>query len=139
LGCRNVSKIYVPQGYQFDTLLEALHEYREIANHDKYKNNFDYNLTLILLNNMPYQNNGCLLLREDASIQSRIASVHYEFYEHLAGLDQTLAAHLDEIQCIVGNVTLNALPVIPFGHSQQPGLMDYPDGVDVMAFLTQVV
>ena len=136
LGCRNVSKMYVPRGYNFDALLEALHEYRDIVNHDKFKNNFDYNLTLILLNNMPYKNNGCLLLREDASIQSRIASVHYEFYDDAVQLDQSISAQLDEIQCIVGNIRLTSFPVIPFGQSQQPGLSDYADGVDLMAFLT---
>jgi hypothetical protein len=138
LGCRNVSKLYVPHGYRFDGLLEALHEYRDIVNHDKYKNNFDYNLTLIILNNMAYQNNGCLLLREDPSLQSRIASVHYEYYDDLADLDALLAARRDEIQCAVGNVQLNGLPTLPFGHSQTPGLDDYADGVDTMAFLVSV-
>ncbi|MEO6037082.1 MAG: acyl-CoA reductase, partial [Saprospiraceae bacterium] len=58
LGCRNVSKLYVPRGYNFEPLLEALHEYREIIHHDKYKNNFDYTLTLWVLNQIPYANNG---------------------------------------------------------------------------------
>jgi len=135
LGCRNVSKLYVPRGYQFDALLEALHAYREIVNHDKYKNNFDYNLTLLLLNNVPYHNNGCLLLHEDPSLLSRIASLHYEYYESPADLEQKLAVRQDEIQCVIGNLSLKNLPILQFGHSQQPGLRDYPDGVDVMGFL----
>lgn len=138
LGCRNVSKLYVPHGYHFDTLLEALHEYRELANHNKYKNNFDYNMTLYLLNQQPYLNNGCVLLREDPSLNSRIASVHYEYYNELFDLEKTLAAIQNDIQCVVGKVRLNDFSVLPFGQSQAPGLDDYADGVDVMAFLGSV-
>jgi hypothetical protein len=108
-----------------------------MAMHDKYKNNFDYNFTLFILNNMPHLNNGCLLLREDASLQSRIASVHYEYYDDLYELDALLATKTEEIQCVVGNVRLGTTPVLPFGSTQEPSLVDYPDGVDVMAFLTQ--
>ncbi len=139
LGCRNISKLYVPHGYHFDTLLEALHEYREIVNHDKYKNNFDYTLTLWLLNQIPYMNNGCLLLKEDSSLQARIASVHYEYYDDLAELDNLLEVHKEEIQCVVGHGSLQFTQMIPFGTSQEPGLTDYPDGVDVMEFLTTSV
>lgn len=138
LGCRNVSKIYVPHGYHFDTLLEALHEYRELIHHDKYKNNFDYNLTLFILNNIPCKNNGCLLLREESSLQSRIASVHYEYYDDLYDLDALLKEKSAEIQCVVTNIHLPDFPTVPFGKSQTPGLGDYADGVDVMEFLTSL-
>lgn len=138
LGCRNVSKLYVPHGYQFDTLLETLHEYRDIIHHDKYKNNFDYNLTLFILNNMPYHNNGCLLLREEPSLQSRIASVHYEYYGDLDELDELLARRRDEIQCVVGKVQVRGFSPLPFGQTQAPELSDYADGVDVMTFLTRL-
>ncbi|MCC6458977.1 MAG: acyl-CoA reductase [Saprospiraceae bacterium] len=138
LGCRNVSKLYVPKGYVFDPLLEALHEYRELANHDKYKNNFDYNLTLYLMNAMPYQNNGCVLLREDPTLASRIASVHFEYYEDLTELARQLGEHRDEIQCVAGAVALPGWNVLSFGQTQTPGLADYPDGVDVMTFLTNL-
>ena len=136
LGCRNVSKLYVPHGYHFDTLLEALHEYRDIVNHDKYKNNFDYNLTLLLLNQVPYKNNGCLLLKEDPALSSRIASVHYEYYDDLSDIDRLLAEKKDDIQCVVSNMQLRDFAALPFGKSQEPGLSDYADGVDVMRFLT---
>jgi len=135
LGCRNVSKIYVPHGYRFDFLLETLHEYREIIHHDKYKNNFDYNFTLLILNQIPHHNNGCLLLREDPSLPARIASVHYEYYDDLYDIDQLLAQRKDEIQCVVSKVRLRDFEAIPFGKSQEPGLSDYADGVDVMFFL----
>jgi len=135
LGCRNVSKLYVPHGYHFDALLEALHEYRDIVHHDKYKNNFDYNFTLLILNSQAYKSNGCLLLKEDPSLQSRIASVHYEYYDDLNDIDQLLAARKDEIQCVVSKVQLRDFAALPFGKSQEPRLEDYADGVDVMAFL----
>jgi hypothetical protein len=138
LGCRNVSKLYVPHGYQFDFLLETLHEYREIVNHDKYKNNFDYNFTLLILNKVPHLNNGCLLLTENASLRARIASVHYEYYDDVAELDEMLAARREEIQCVVGNTQITGFSVIPFGQSQEPGLSDYPDGVDIMQFLASL-
>ncbi|MEO6760407.1 MAG: acyl-CoA reductase, partial [Saprospiraceae bacterium] len=137
-GCRNVSKLYVPEGYDFGFLLETLHEYREIVNHNKYKNNFDYTLTLWLLNQVPYQNNGCLLLKEEKSLQARIASVHYEFYTGMAPLTAELQARKDEIQCVVGQCSLPPVPVLPFGKSQEPELEDYADGVDTLDFLTKL-
>jgi hypothetical protein len=136
LGCRNVSKLYVPHGYNFDALLEALHEYREIIHHDKYKNNFDYNFTLYIMNGLPHKNNGCLLLKEDTALHARIASVNYEYYDALQDLDALLAEKRDEIQCVVGKIKVNGFTVLPFGESQKPTLNDYPDGVDVMQFLT---
>lgn len=136
LGCRNVSKLYVPHGYHFDMLLETLHEYREMILHNKYKNNFDYNFTLYIINNIPHKNNGCLLLKEDTSLQARIASVHYEYYDDLHDLDAQLADHKNDIQCVVSNVQLPQFQVLPFGQSQEPGLNDYADGVDIMQFLS---
>lgn len=135
LGCRNVSKLYVPHGYQFDALLEALHEYRDLVLHNKYKNNFDYNFTLLILNNIPHHSNGCVLLHESPSLSSRIASLHYEYYGEMNELNDLLAARREEIQCVVSNLKLRDFQVLPFGKTQEPGLSDYPDGVDVMRFL----
>jgi hypothetical protein len=136
LGCRNVSKLYVPHGYQFDTLLEALHEYREIVLHNKYKNNFDYNFTLLILNNIPHQNNGCILITENSSLQARIATLHYEYYDNRDELNELLVAKQNDIQCIVGKTAVPQLQVLAFGQTQEPALGDYADGVDVMQFLS---
>lgn len=138
LGCRNVSKLYVPIGYHFEPLLEALHEYREIVLHNKYKNNFDYNFTLYILNNTPHLNNGCVLLVENPALSTRIATLHYEYYrdaDHLFGL---LEPQLNNIQCVVGNKPFRNINVLPFGTTQKPELNDYADGVDTMAFLTSL-
>ncbi len=140
LGCRNVSKIWVPRGYDFDPLLETLHEYRDLILHDKYKHNFDYNLAIFILNRTPHRHNGCLILVENPAIPSRIATVHYEYYDDLDQVQRALEAARSEIQCVVGSqrLHLSGFPIVPFGQSQQPSLDDYPDGVDVMAFLTSL-
>ena len=98
LGCRNVSKLYLPKGYNFTLLLETLHERNEIVMHDKYKNNFDYNFTLLILNKIKYESNGCLLMREAEEIASPISMVYYEFYDDLTDLTKTLQAKKEEIR-----------------------------------------
>jgi hypothetical protein len=138
LGCRNVSKIYVPQNYNFEPLLEGLHEYKELANHDKYRNNFDYNTTLYIMNNIPYMNNGCVILREDPALSSRISSIHYEYYSDLAALTVKTDQQREEIQCVVSKIQLPSIETLPLGQTQSPALSDYPDGVDVMLWLTNL-
>ncbi len=135
LGCRNVSKIFVPQGYDFQPLLEELHKYNQIILNDKYKNNFDYAFTLYIMNKEFHMNNGCLILHEAESLSSRISTLHYAFYDDLDGLYRELAQKDDKIQCVVAKDAMDNLPYVPFGKTQSPGLMDYADGVDVMAFL----
>ena len=135
LGCRNVAKLYVPEDYDFTPLLEALHEYRQIVNHTKYKNNFDYNYALYVLNKVPYLANGCVILTENTSLQSPIACLHYEHYESSEQVNATLTGIKDQIQLVVSQQTVAGLPVFPFGAAQQPSLTDYADGVDTMAFL----
>jgi hypothetical protein len=135
LGCRNVAKLYLPKGYDFIPLLEALHEYRDIILHQKYKNNFDYNFALYILNKVQYQANGCILMIEEPSLHSRIASLHYEFYDSLEAVEVELERHAEAIQCIIAQPNVLKAKTFPFGKSQEPALWDYPDGVDSMAFL----
>lgn len=129
LGCRNVSKLYVPKGYDFIPLLEALNKYKWMEDHHKFKNNYDYNLSLHILNYQYYMTNGTLLLVEKAEIFSAISQANFEFYEGEppAGLLETYA---DQIQCVVG------AGYLPFGQAQSPGLTDYADGVDTVEFFT---
>ena len=135
LGCRNVSKLYLPEGYDFQLLLEKLHEYREIIMHHKYKNNFDYNLALLMMNRTVFWNIGCTILIESESIASRIALVHYEFYSNKKGLPKILEGKKEEIQCVVSKEGINGFDHIPFGKAQEPALNDYADGVDSLEFL----
>jgi hypothetical protein len=135
LGCRNVSKLYLPKGYNFNLLLETLHERNDLVLHDKYKNNFDYNFTILILNKIKYESNGCILMREAKEIASPISMVYYEFYDSLAQVKRDLAAKKDEIQLVVSPVKIPQLPTFKFGEAQKPSLSDYADGVDTMQFL----
>ena len=137
LGCRNVSKLYVPQDYDFEPLLEALMPFQDIVLHNKYKNNFDYNFTLLILNKIPHRSNGCTLLVEDDSLHARIAMLHYSYYHSIEALASDLSDRQSEVQVVVSKHPIPGFSTTAFGSSQQPGLMDYPDGVDVMTFLTQ--
>lgn len=127
LGCRNVTQIFVPVGYDFLPLLNALRKYQHYAEHDKYKNNFDYQLTIAIMNNRFYMSNDSIVLLENPHPFSPISQLHYQFYEDKQSvLDQL---NMEEIQCIVGN------GLIPFGGAQDPGLEDFADGVNTMEFL----
>lgn len=136
LGCRNVAKLYVPENYDFDPLLTALHEYRSVVLHTKYKNNFDYNYAMLMLNKEPFKANGCILMREDPETSSRIANLNYEYYKRLEEVPALLAEKADQIQCVVAKQDLLSVDTIPFGRAQEPALSDYADGVDTLAFLT---
>jgi hypothetical protein len=131
LGCRNVTKIYVPEGHNFEPLLAAFKKYDYLIQHHKYKNNYDYNLAINLLNNKFYMTNGSVLLIEDASIFSPISQLNYEYYTDKNSILPLLHDN-QEIQCIIGHDN------IPFGNAQCPTLFDYADKVDTMAFLITV-
>jgi hypothetical protein len=129
LGCRNVSKVFVPKGYQIDRIFKAFYDYNAIINHHKYANNYDYNKAVWLLNSEQLLDNGFLLLKEDSSLASPTGSLYFEYYEDEFELRKNLEERQAEIQCIVSNAD------IPFGGSQRPALWDYADGVDTLAFL----
>lgn len=128
LGCRNVTKLFVPVDYDFKPLLNAFRKYGHFADHTKYKNNYDYNLTLLIMNNKSYMTNDSIILFENENIFSPVSQLHYSFYHDTNGLLNDLKKDRD-IQCIIGN------GAIAFGEAQQPGLFDYPDGRDTMEFL----
>lgn len=129
LGCRNVTKLYIPEGYDFIPLLTAFKKYNYLADHHKYKNNYDYNLAILLLNKKFYMSNESLLLVEEASLFSPISQLNYEFYTDWDRLTISLKQN-ENLQCIAGK------GFIPFGETQKPSLYDYADGVDTMQFLT---
>jgi len=133
LGCRNVSKIYVPEGYDFGLLFEALYHYKYVIDNKKYANNFDYHRALFLMGGHEMLENGFLLLKEDEALSSPISMLHYETYKSLDALSLHLMSKSDSIQCIVSKLDLpNSFDL---GQSQCPGVDDYADGVDTMAFL----
>ena len=130
-GCRNVTKIYVPENYDFIPLLKAFDKYKYFEDHHKYKNNYDYQLSILLLNYIYYMTNGSTLLIENKSIFSPISQLHFEFYKNGEDLEASLKTNTD-IQCIVSK------NVVPFGTTQQPGLFSYADSVDTMQFLLSI-
>lgn len=136
LGCRNVSKVYVPKDYNFDSLFEALYEYRDVADNKKYANNFDYHRALFLMEGNLMLENGFLLVREDSSLASPISMLHYETYECIDELQKDLASISDQIQCLVSQLDLpNSFNL---GQAQCPKVNDYADRVDTMEFLTSL-
>ncbi len=136
LGCRNVSHLCVPQGYDFSPLLKLWDEiYEPLMNEDPYKNNYDYNRTLLLMNKIPHLVTNYVMLVKNQSIASRIATLHYsERKNEQEGL-KFLEENKVQIQCVVG---ADENRFIPFGKSQQPELWDYADGVDTMKFLLKL-
>lgn len=131
LGCRNVTKLYVPTAYDFVPLLEAFRKYNYLADHHKYKNNYDYNLALHILNKKYYMTNGSVLLVEDPGFFSPISQLNYEYYSDKNSLLVSLQNNND-LQCMVGK------GLVAFGNAQCPRLADYADGVDTMEFLTRL-
>ena len=132
LGCRNVSKLYLPQDFVLDRLFEAFFPWSAIANNNKYANNYDYTRAIWLLDKVQFLDNGFLLLKEDEAITSPVGTVFYERYSDRAEVELKLVANAGKIQCVVGKGHLS------FGATQQPGLSDYADGVDTMKFLLEL-
>lgn len=136
LGCRNVSKIFVPQNYDFVPFYDAIESWNTILNNNKYQNNYDYNKSVLLINGTPHYDNGFLLLTENPSLVSPISVLYYEYYNDFESVSSKIEEVKDKIQCIVGdNLPFDS---ISFGQSQEPSLTDYPDGVDVLAFLKSI-
>jgi hypothetical protein len=136
LGCRNVSKIFVPKNYKFDTFFEGIFEFQDVIHYEKYANNYDYNKAVFLMSNFKLLDNGFLTIKEDASYSSPISSVFYEFYDDLDDLKARLNAENDQIQCIVSKGIVEKS--IPFGKTQKPELWDYADNVDTIKFLASI-
>lgn len=131
MGCRNVTRLFVPEGYDFIGLLDALRKYNHFSDFHKYKNNYDYQLALLIMNHKYYMTNDSLILTEGDSVFAPVSQVNYSFYNEPKTLAESLQKNAD-VQCIVGK------GFIPFGKAQSPSLTDYADGIDTMQFLKQL-
>ncbi|MBK9424985.1 MAG: acyl-CoA reductase [Bacteroidetes bacterium] len=131
LGCRNVSKIFIPKGYVLDEFFLSQQIYSEVMQHNKYMNNFDYHQALYLLNRQPFLTNNFLILTENESLASPVSVVHYEYYDDTKKLDVRIKSLEQELQCVVSKQGK-----ISFGQAQFPAVTDYADNIDTMAFLT---
>ncbi|WCO03285.1 acyl-CoA reductase [Psychroserpens ponticola] len=136
LGCRNVSKLFVPKDYDFDSFFKAMYDWHPIINENKYANNYDYNKAVYLMSEFEMLENGFLMLKEDESYSSPIATIFYERYNSLEKLKETIKEKSDQIQCVVSNGFLDN--EIEFGHTQLPNLWDYADGIDTISFSLKI-
>ncbi len=134
LGCRNVSKFYVPQGYTFDKFYEAIEYWNTICLHHKYNNNYDYNKSILLVNGVKHLDNGFLLLQENEALVSPISICFWETYNNDAHLKELIESKTDKIQCVVSKDGFYPNSY-SFGEAQMPKLDNFADGVDTMAFL----
>ena len=137
MGCRNVSKVYVPAGYSFNFFFETMERYNWLINHHKYMNNHQYNRVIYLVNSDEHLDNNFLLVKRDKAVSSPIAVLNFQEYSDLNSLVPEIELRESELQCIISHVE-TGLKVIPFGKAQFPGLMDYADGIDTMKFLLQL-
>lgn len=131
LGCRNVTKIYVPENYDFVPLLTSFKKYDWFIDHNKYKNNYDYNLAMHILNNRFYMTNGNILLVEDEQVFSPISQLHYQYYTDEQQVKKELHSNKN-IQCLINKNEVD------FGKAQLPALCDFADAVDTVKFLMQM-
>jgi hypothetical protein len=133
LGCRNVSKIFVPKNYNFDAFFNGMYAQKDVIYYEKYANNYDYNKAVFLMSNFQLLDNEFLTIKEDISHASPISSVFYEFYEDINEIKIRLQQDAEMIQCVVSNGSIENS--IYFGNTQKPNLWDYADNVDTMQFL----
>jgi hypothetical protein len=132
LGCRSITKIFIPKDYNLDLLFEAFYDYKNVIQNNKYVNNYDYNKAIFLMGNNKIIENGFLILKEDSSLHSPVSVLYYEYYEDIDSLNKHLKALNNDIQCISGKGYL------PFGLTQLPDLDDYADGVNTLDFLNKI-
>ena len=132
LGCRNVSKLFIPQNFDFDFFFESISNFKPYIYHNKYANNYDYNKAVYLMSEIQFLDNEFLILKEDKLITSPIGVLNYEIYENDNALAENLKSHQNNIQCIIGK---HSLCEFDFGQAQHPELSDYADGIDTLTFL----
>jgi hypothetical protein len=132
LGCRNVSKVFVPEGYDFTKMLDNFLPWEKVMDNHKYKNNYDYNKSIYLVNRIAHLDTGYMLLTENQQLISPISVLFCQYYENQTDLAETILSLQSDLQCIVAT---NYPDSQPFGKAQQPKLNDYADGIDTMKFL----
>ncbi len=131
MGCRNVTKLFVPEGYDFMPLLNVLKKYEYYLDFNKYKNNYDYQFALLIMSSKFHLNNGSILLAENASPFAPVAQLNFSYYNSVKETISVLQNNTD-IQCIVGH------GFTPFGKAQQPCITDFADGSDTLRFLVDL-
>lgn len=138
LGCRNVSKLYVPENYSFNNFFKVIEpKGKELMEHNKYMNNYDYHNALFLLERIPFLTNNFLIVKEDHQIASPVSVINFEYYSDKNNLKEKITSNAEYIQCIVSKEKITGSE-IDYGTTQQPALWDYADGVDTLGFLVSL-
>jgi hypothetical protein len=138
LGCRNISKLFVPEGYDFNLFYESVFGFGNVINHNKYANNYEYNRAIYLLNGEPFLDNNFLMIKQDKiNLRSPLSVVFYDTYENLSGLQNTLKENDASIQCVESKINLGHPRQVSFGKAQSPVWKDYADGIDTIDFLVK--
>ena len=136
LGCRSVSKVFIPYGYDLDLLFNAFFRHKEVVNHNKYVNNFDYNKAVYLMSKEKFIENGFIILKEESKLGSPIGCLFYEFYNDKKEITKLINNNSDSIQCVVSNINFNTN--IKFGQTQCPNISEYADNNDTIKFLLKI-
>ena len=136
LGCRNVSKLYVPKNYNFDLFFNSIFGYKELINNHKYANNYDYNKAIYLMSEYKFLDNGFFIVKEGNEMHSPISTINFEYYDSVYILREKINLEDDNIQCIVSNIEFKGK--VDFGETQNPSLNQYADNIDVMSFLLTI-
>ena len=136
LGCRNVSKLYVPKNYNFDLFFNSIFGYKELINNHKYANNYDYNKAIYLMSEYKFLDNGFFIVKEGNEMHSPISTINFEYYDKISILREKINLEDDNIQCIVSNIEFKGK--VDFGETQNPSLNQYADNIDVMSFLLTI-
>jgi len=136
LGCRSVSKLYVPKDYNFDSFFNSIFGYKDLINNHKYANNYDYNKAIYLMSEYKFLDNGFFMIKEGKEMHSPISTINYEYYDNISHLNEKIKQQEDNIQCVVSNIKFEGR--IDFGETQNPSLNQYADNIDVMNFLLTI-
>lgn len=136
LGCRNVSKLYVPKNYNFDLFFNSIFCYKELINNHKYANNYNYNKAIYLMSEYKFLDNGFFIVKEGNEMHSPISTINFEYYDNVSILKEKINLEDDNIQCIVSNIEFKGK--VNFGETQNPSLNQYADNIDVMRFLLTI-
>ena len=134
LGCRSVSKVFVPKGYDLDLIFNACYKHKNVINHDKYANNFDYNKAVYLMSQEKFIENGFIILKEDSKLGSPVGCLYYQYYNDIKDVYKIIKKDREKIQCVVINDKNN----VAFGSTQCPKLDDYADNIDTLDFLLKI-
>ena len=136
LGCRSISKLYVPENYCFDLFFNSIFKWNDLINSHKYANNYDYNKAIYLMSEYKFLDNGFFIVKEGSELYSPISTINYEFYNDISVLKKKIKADDKDIQCIVSNAEIENK--INFGETQKPSLSQYADNIDVVEFLLTI-